>query len=64
MKMIWMNVYLILDYSLNMFDIIILFYELPDLLLQFHSLLGKKTPKLLESYGVEDKFLQEPLGHL
>ena len=47
-----------------MFDIIILFYELPDLLLQFHSLLGKKTPKLLESYGVEDKFLQEPLGHL
>ena len=37
--------------SFNLSNFMLLFFGLPDLLLHFNLLLGRKVPKLLESYG-------------
>ena len=44
-----------LNYFLNVLNFRILFSRLPNLLLHFNLLLGKKVPKLPESYGIHAK---------
>ena len=49
-----MNVWLMLNYFLDMPNFRILFYGLPNLLLYFNKLLGIKVPKLLESFNMQE----------